>query len=215
MKTASVVVLALLSSLPRAEAQSTVASKPESSYTSDVDLKSAPDYYRRRVIEFRNILRKESTRETKVKKALSIAADPKSKYRRDAIAFLGDVRAKEAVPVLIQIAKERNEREFSLHALGEIRNARAVPVLIHYLSDPSENVRGNAYRSLEKTVKKTFSYRYDDAPSLRLISVKEIEHWWEQNSATFRVQELSKAEAQEAEDAWQKYGRQYLQDLNR
>ncbi len=167
------------------------------------------------MIEFRNLLRKEPTRETKVKKALSIAADPKSKYRRDAVAFLGDVRAKEAVPVLIEIAKERNEREFSIHALGEIRDARTDPALIRYLSDPSENVRGNAYRSLEKTLNNTFSYRYDDAPSLRLISVKEIEHWWEQNSTTFRVQEPSKAEAQEAEEAWQKYGRQYLQDLSR
>jgi hypothetical protein len=221
MKKLLVAFLFLASMIPPAWAVSdspktkTSAAKGEVPYNPDVDLANAPSYYRKRVIEFRNLLRKETTREAKVRKAVSIAKDPRSKYLRDAIEFLGVVRAKEAVPALIDISNVPNETEFAVHALGEIRDARAVPTFIRLLSDESDNVRGNAYRALEKTTKRSFSYRYDDVPDARASSIAEIQRWWAANSSTFKVQEATSAEAAEAEEAWQKFGRQYLQDLNR
>lgn len=187
----------------------------QAAYNPDIDLAEAPAYYRKRVVAFRNMLRKETTREAKVQKAIAIAKRPKSKYVRDSIEFLGSVRSKKAVPVLLDLCRRRSEREFALHALTEIRDARALPSFVNYLSDPSRNVRGNAYRGFARTTKRTFSYRYDDAPDQRQKGIEEIKTWWEQNRATFVVPETTKDEAQEAEDAWKKYGQGYLHDLSR
>ena len=170
----------------------------------------SPPSYTRRVAEFQAILAKQPTRDAKVRKAVAMVADSKSRYRLDAIDFLASVRAKEAVPTLIQVAKARNEREFALHALGEIRDARSVWPLIHYLSDPDENVRGNAYRSIERITKKSFPYRYDDSPVNRAKASQEIGLWWKAHEKTFKVQESTKEESEEAARAWQKYGQQYL-----
>jgi hypothetical protein len=203
------------SATPAPKNPSAAADKKEGGYDPDIDLKNAPVYYRKRVLEFRNLLRKEASRDLKVRKAVSIARNPKSEYFRDAIEFLGTVRSKEAVPPLIEICKDIEAREFALHALGEIRDARAVPTFIEYLSDPSENVRGNAHRALESTTNKSFVYRYDDPPDVRSERIAKIRQWWGDNAATFKVQEASASESAEAEGAWQRFGRQYLRDLNR
>jgi HEAT repeat protein len=133
----------------------------------------------------------------------------------DAIEFLGAVRAKEGVLPLIEIVSDVRAREFALYALGEIRDGRAIPALIDSLSDPSENVRGNGYRALEKTTKKSFAYRYDAPSAERAAGIEKIRQWWNENSATFKVQEVTPAEAVEADSAWRRFGQQYLRDLSR
>jgi hypothetical protein len=209
-----IVLFLFVVTLPLSPLSSTPASDP-TGYSPDIDLTTAPASYRKRVLAFRNLLRKETTREAKVKRAIALAKDPASPYIRDAVDFLASVRAKEGVPLLLGLCRKEEVREFAIHALGEIRDARAMPTLIEGLSDESENVRGNAHRAIEKTARKSFSYRYDDPKDVRALAAERIGKWWKENEASFRVEEFSAAETAEADSAWQKYGREYLKSPTR
>lgn len=187
----------------------------DSTYTPDVDLKTAPEFYRKRVIAFRNLLRREGTRAKQVQKAIELVQTKKSPYRQDAIDFLSEVRAPEAVPVLIRAAVDPDVREFSLYALAVFNDLRAIPTLIRYLRDDRENVRGNAQQSLEKITRMNFSYRYSDSPKDRAVALREIETWWERAGPTFKPHQETPQEKTAAEEAWEKYGKMYLHDLGR
>lgn len=195
----------------RAQAKAGAASV----YNPDIDLDQAPVYYRKRVIRFRNLLRQEPTKEAKVAKALSIAKNPKSPFRKDAITFLGDVKAKETVGDLIGLSKDREVREFTLFALTRMPEKRVIPLFIGYLMDANENVRGNAERGLRQVTHVDFSYSYNDPVKKRSNDAKGIQKWWKQNEPTFAVVQQTPEEIKQAEEAWGKYGLQYLQDLNR
>lgn len=161
------------------------------------------------------MMRAEPTREAKIAKARALATNAKSEFRRDAIDFLGEVRASEAVPDLFRMAKVPDIREFCIHALGEIGDGRAVPLMIHYLNDPNEDVRGNAERAFQRITRVTFEYHYADPPAKRKQGIREIQLWWERNKATFKARDETPDEKKAAEESWEKYGRQYLYDLNR
>ncbi|MFH1263076.1 MAG: HEAT repeat domain-containing protein [Pseudomonadota bacterium] len=200
---------------PKHPKQTAPAPKREATYNPDIDLKNTPASYRKRVLEFRQILRKEPNREAKIKRAIALAIDPKSKFRPDAIDFLGDVRAREAVPALLTTARDAPVREFALHTLGELRDARTIPVFILYLDDENDNVRGIAYKGIANLIKQPFFYRYNAPKDERAKSIEEIQRWWQENHSTYRMEEPSGEEKKQAEEAWRKYGEQYLHDLSR
>ncbi len=190
----------------------------KSTYNPDVDLAEAPAFYRKRVIQFRNVLRRQKSRSGQIRKAVQLAGNPSSRYQKDAIGFLAEVRSKEAVMSLIKLSKMRKHREvreFMIHALGEIRDPRAMNVLIWGLSDVNENVRGNAQRALQNLTRTDFIYQYDDSTERREKGIREIREWWRKMAPTFKVQEETQEEQKLAEDNWQKYGQQYLHDLSR
>jgi len=181
-----------------------------------VDLDQAPPSYRKRVIEFRNLLRNESTRAAKVKKALELASKRSSPYRLDAINFLADVRANESVPVLIKLSNDPDVQEFAIFALGRVGTAEVLPTLIKHLKSENENVRGNSERGLKAITGIGFEFQYADPPAKRAQDLKEIERWWEMGGGkTFKPPVPSAVQAQEAEGAWQLYGIEYLNDLTR
>jgi hypothetical protein len=178
-------------------------------------IKNAPESYKKRVAAFSKILRKEKDRNSRIEKAMKLARDRKSAHRIDAIEFLGKVRAPQAADTLIACVRDANVREFAIYALGEIRPKKAVPTLIHSLSDPDVKVRGNAEHALQKIIKRDFGYGFDDKPAQREASIQKIKEWWQANESTFVVREETLEEKQEAEEAWQKYGEQYIHDLSR
>ncbi len=181
----------------------------------DADLTHAPESYKKRVVEFRNIIRREPTREAKVKKAIELARTASSPYRSDAINFMAETRAKECIPTLLQLVQDSEVREFAIYALGELRSVDSIPLLIGLLSDNSENVRGNAERALKKITRASISYRYSDAPAMRRREILEVQNWWKKNKESFTIKEETPEEQKEAEEAWAKYGKQYIRDLSR
>jgi hypothetical protein len=210
---AFVVALALLSgSALAAQAQK---GTPAPRLKGDADLSRAPESYKKRLIEFRNILRKEPSREAKIKKATELAKKLTSPFRIDAVNFLAEIRARESVSDLIALAKDPEVKEFAVYALGELRSEKAVPALIAALGDPSENVRGNAEQAIKRITRISFSYRYSDAPAQRRRAIEEISRWWEKSKNQFKVRDETPEEMKEAEEAWEKYGKQYVQDLSR
>ena len=189
--------------------------KGELTYNPDVDLEKAPASYRERVKKFRGLLRNEKTRQEKIALAMSLAQKTRSPFRIDAINFLADVRAEEATGVLISLAPNAEVREFVLYALGRIRDPKTVPVLIQYLTDESDNVRGNAQGALERILGWDLGFSYSDSPSDRLAGVKRLKAWWKSNGATFKPAQPTVEEKKEAEEAWKKFGEPYLNDLSR
>lgn len=154
-----------------------------------------------------------------IKKAESIAKDKKSPYRIDAINYLIDQMARSSGPMMADLTKDPEIREFAIYGVGELRIAEATPLLIYYLKDPSHNVRGNAFRALEKIYPHefNFNYRYDDSSIQRAQKVKEIEQWWELNKETLKnrdIQTMSQVEQKEALDRWEKYGKEYLNRIH-
>ncbi|MFH1018665.1 MAG: HEAT repeat domain-containing protein [Pseudomonadota bacterium] len=205
-------VLAFLLSASNAPAQKAA---PPVKPALDADLTHAPESYRKRVVEFRNMIRREPTRAAKVRKATELARKVSSPYRKDSINFLVETRARESLPVLLDLTNDAEVREFAIYGLGELRSQNAGPTLIRFLSDGSDNVRGNAERALKKITRVSFSYRYSDPPATRQRGIREIQDWWQKNKEHFTVKEETPEERKEAEEAWDKYGKQYVQDLSR
>ncbi len=179
-------------------------------YHPDIDLSKAPADYRKRVTEFRNILRKEPDRKAKVEKAIALANHKKSPYRRDAIDFLGEVRAREAIPALSALYKEEDLRDGVIYSLGRTGSLNAVPTLIKGLYDTNENVRGNSQHAIEKIVRTNFAYNYFDPVKKRNADAEQIRKWWNENRKTLRITEPTEEEKVAAEEAWEKYGKDYL-----
>jgi hypothetical protein len=191
------------------------APKVAPSVDRDADLSNAPDSYKKRILAFRKMMRKEPDRASKIALAIKLVRNPKSKFRIDAINFLTETRAQESVPVLIQQVRDPAVEEFAIFALGEVRSAKSVPVLIESLSSENENARGNAERALAKVTRTSFSYTYSASPEQRKTSIREIEQWWKKNKTTFVLRDETPEERKAADEAWEKYGKQYISDLSR
>ncbi len=187
-----------------------------SSSTYDADLKDAPQYYRERVQKFRNILRKEKSKNAKIDRALAMARSLKSPFRKDALNFLADLRVERAVPLLTRLTSDPEVQEFALYALGQIGTEKSVEVLIQNLKSPNEKMRGISENSLRKISGVNFSYRYGDSPRRRKEGIQEIELWWKKEKKKgFQPRKLTSQEAEEAKSAWEQYGVEYLHDLSR
>lgn len=165
--------------------------------------------------EFQQLIEKNPTRESQIKKAQALATDKKSPYQIDAINFLIDQKSYESGSLMVELVHDSNVREFAIYGVGELGVNEATPLLIYYLKDDNQNVRGNAFRSLEKIYPRDFNFpfRYDDPPAQRAKMVKEIDKWWEMNKETLKnrdMQRMSDAEQKEALERWEKYGKEYL-----
>jgi HEAT repeat protein len=68
------------------------------------------------------------------------------------IGLLGKLKSKKSVPLLLELAKDKNfkRRYVVFSALGEIQDEQAVDTIIDALKDPKEDVRKYASRALIK-----------------------------------------------------------------
>ena len=177
----------------------------------DADLEGYPDYYKNRVMEFRKIIRQQKMQKDKIKKAMAILSGNDPKYKKDAIEFLIEVRAKEAVPSLIKAGEYKDLRPDVAFALGEIRDASSIEFLLKCLYDDNQNVRGNAVLSLRKLTKMQFGYDYSDPEERRKKAALLWESWWARNSNRFRIDEPTQEETKEAQEKWEKYGKRFIE----
>jgi HEAT repeat protein len=74
--------------------------------------------------------------------------------RRNIIGALGEIKAKEVLPVLIQLLKDPDAftRYDAANALGELGDARAIPALTEIISDrsmPEQKDDGGAISTTE------------------------------------------------------------------
>lgn len=168
-----------------------------------------------RLKDFQAIMDKIPSPDTQIKKAETLAADKKSPYRINAINYLIDHKSTASAPLMVDLVKDIDVREFAIYGVGELGVTEATPLLIYYLKDDNQNVRGNAFRSLEKIYPRDFNFpfRYDDPAPQRSKMVKEVEKWWEVNKETLKnrdIQRMTDAEQKEALERWEKYGKEYL-----
>lgn len=179
----------------------------------DADLEGYPEYYRKRVLAFRKLIRRQKTRRAKINKAVQIINDSKSPYRKDALQFLIDVKAKSAAPAIIKAGENKDLRADAAYALGEIKNKKGIEFLLRCLYDANRNVRGNAILSLRKITKRQFGYDYSAPEEKRNKSALLWESWWVRNEKNFKIHDISDEEAKDAEEKWEKYGKKYIERI--
>lgn len=166
--------------------------------------------------QFQLQIEKAKTPEGQIKKAEMLAKDPKSTYRIDAVNYLTDHHVKSSAPLLVELMKDPAVREFAIYGVGELQIFESTPLLIQYMKDDNRNVRGNAYRALQKMYPREFMFEFhhDDNELSRKKVIQNIENWWAINRDEFKnrkLQEVSEADKKEAEARWEKYGKDYLQ----
>jgi hypothetical protein len=186
----------------------------------DADLKKLPLSYQRRIQQFRNIIRAQTTKdekqskEAKLKKALQLASDPRSPYRKDAIRFIVDVKAVETTPQLIALAKRSPFlRDEVVVAMSLFKTKEAIDYLIECLNDTTDLsgfVRSIAINGLRNITNQDFAYRYDAPPAERLKAYQTWKEWWAAKRETFQKVERNKEEQEEADEMWKRYGQRYL-----
>jgi hypothetical protein len=164
---------------------------------------------------FQSVLNKEKTSEAKIKKAESLAQDKKSKFRVDAINYLIDQKSLGSGPLMVTLARDPLVREFAIYGIGELGVYEATPRLIRYMRDDNRNNRGNAYRALQKLYPREFNaqFHHDDPEYVREKVVKNVESWWKANRDRLKNRSLEQKtdkEKLEAEERWEKYGKEYL-----
>ncbi len=164
---------------------------------------------------FHAVLNKSKTDDGKILKAQELAKDVKSRFRIDAINYLIDEEAATSGPLMARLAKDVYVREFAIYALGEFETYESTPLLIHYMNDENRNVRGNAFRALQKMYPKEFDFEYhhdDDEPKRKGILTK-VDQWWRANHDQYKnkvFQDMSEKDKKDAQDRWEKYGKEYL-----
>lgn len=164
---------------------------------------------------FHSILKKEKTPELKAKRVRIIAKDKKSKFRVDAINYLIDEKSPTTGLLMVNLAKDPDVREFALYGIGELELYEATPLLIRYMRDDNRNNRGNAYRALQKLYPRDFNveFHHDDPEYTRERVVQNVVSWWKTNRSRLKSRSMEKKtdqEKQEAEERWEKYGKDYL-----
>lgn len=164
---------------------------------------------------FQSLLKKEKTEEARNKKIHSIAMDKKSRFRVDAINEMIDHKMLGSGPIMVTLTKDPQVREFAIYGVGELGVYEATPLLIRYMRDDNRNNRGNAFRALQKLYPRDFNFEFhhDDPEYTRNLTVEKVEGWWKVNRTRLKSQSLEKKsdqEKQEAEERWEKYGKEYL-----
>lgn len=86
---------------------------------------------------------------------IKIAGNPsEDNYTREnAIEALGRVKSTEAIPILIRLLKDPNEKNmqsYVIRALGDIGAVEAIPDICEFLLNESKYIRGNAAEALGK-----------------------------------------------------------------
>jgi len=179
----------------------------------DDDLKDYPEYYKKRVMAFRKMIRTQTTKKSKINKAIAIMNNAKSPYRKDALQFLTEIKAQDAVPSIIKAGEKKDLRADSAYALGEIKDKKAIEFLIRCLYDSNHNVRGNASLSLRKITRRQFGYSYSDVEEQRNKAALLWENWWTRNQEKFQVTQLTEEEKTDAAEKWEKYGKKYIERI--
>lgn len=165
---------------------------------------------------FQSILNKEKTDTAKIKKAENLATDKKSRFRVMAINYLIDQKSSGSGPVFVQLMKDPQVSEFAIYGVGEVGFYEATPFLIKYMRDDNRNNRGNAFRALQKLYPRDFNFEFhhDDPDYKRDEIVKNIQTWWKANRERLKSSALQRQSVQDqndAEERWEKYGKEYLE----
>ena len=179
----------------------------------DEDVKDYPEYYKKRVLAFRGVIRKEITKDAKINKAIAVLSNEESPYRRDALEFLIELKVERALPTLLKVGEEKDLRADVSFALGELQDPKGIEFLLRCLYDESDNVRGNAALSLRKLTKKEFGYNYIAPEEERKRAARLWENWWNENKATFKITDSTDEERKDAEERWLKYGKPYIEKI--
>lgn len=174
-----------------------------------------PETLSERKKAFLTTINKEKTDEARIKKVHSIAMDKKSRFRVMAINYLIDTKSTQSGPLMVQLTKDPQVSEFAIYGVGELEVYEATPILIRYMKDENRNNRGNAYRALQKLYPNDFNFEFhhDDEELKRNRVVQNIQAWWKANRERLKSQSLQRktdAEKKEAEERWEKYGKDYL-----
>jgi hypothetical protein len=178
----------------------------------DQDLASTPAFYRERIQAFRRIIRRQPTRQEKINRALTMVADQRSPYRKDAVRFLQEVNAVETAGRLAAEAKQSAAvRDEVVVALVSFKTKESIDYLIECLNDPSENVRSISIRGLQALTGQDFTYQYRDTDLARRPSLTRWQEWWKANRAEFKIVERSPEDQEEAKRVWEKYAVPYLE----
>lgn len=99
----------------------------------------------------RAVTAQKSPAENAIDGLLGALKDPDSDVRAQAAWALGQMRAKRAVPALLEAMKdELNVRRSVIRAFGEIQDPSTVPILTAALQDGDAKIRKYAARSLAK-----------------------------------------------------------------
>ncbi len=164
---------------------------------------------------FLSALSKAKTPEDKIKRAEELAKDKKSKFRVDAVNYLIDEKSYASGPLMASLVRDPDVGEFAIFGVGELHVVEATPLLIRELNNENRNNRGNAYRALQKLYPQDFNfeYHYDDAPQTRKPVVDNIKTWWKNNRdrlKTAAMNQKTDKEKLEAEQRWERYGKEYL-----
>lgn len=95
----------------------------------------------------------EEARNKTIELTMELLKENKDDVTREfAIGLLGKLKAKNSVPILIELAKDKNfiRRYVIFSALGEIQDESAIDAIIEALKDEKEDVRKYAARALIK-----------------------------------------------------------------
>ncbi len=179
----------------------------------DADLEGYPDYYRIRVMKFRKMIRAQKTKPAKIKKAISILDDKTSPYRQDALRFLADVKAKEAVVHIMKAGEDKELRADAAYAIGEIKQKNGIEFLLRCLYDTNANVRSVASLSLRKITQLQFGYLYTEPEDQRNKAALLWENWWTKNHETFQVTQINEEDRKDADEKWNRYGKRYIERI--
>ncbi len=162
---------------------------------------------------FRKIIRTEKGKKAKIAKALAVAEDQNSIYRKDAIRFLAEVQAVSAVATLARIGRESPEvRDEVVVAMTKLQSNAAIDYLIEVLDDGDKTgiIRGISIRALRNITGQDFNYSPDDPQPQLNAGKAKWQAWWDKSRDTFKRKQTSRDEQQEAEEIWEKYGIPYL-----
>jgi HEAT repeat protein len=119
----------------------------------------------------RHSLRSDATRARAIPRlATALRDDPSSAVRAEAAVALADVRAEDALPVLLFAIEDENAhvRQMALAALGEIGDARSVQRLARALSDSRPEVRYQAVIAFARVAK-------DDAGAVSVALARALD----------------------------------------
>ncbi|MBU1600211.1 HEAT repeat domain-containing protein [bacterium] len=144
-------------------------------------------------------LRNEATKVLKKGKELSVGRlleilgnkdKVESKLRRRAVETLGEIGAKESIPIFTSILKDRKYwkgvRTLAASALGKIDGKASIPILTSILKDKGEDrgVRSRAASALGNIGEK------ESIPILTSILKDKGENGWVRNGAVFALSEI-------------------------
>ena len=172
---------------------------------------SAQNFYEKRLERFQRAIASKKTVAEKKSFAVGLAKNPTSEFSKDAIRLLAEMNAEDTIVDLVSAAKKRPEiRDEVIVAIGDMPTKEGVDYLIEVLDDDRENTRSIAIKKLRDVTNQNFDYWYDDPKPKRLAARQNWQTWWNKNRETFQPAKLDRDTKGDADEAWERYGKKYL-----